>query len=318
MHPAHRLFEIADSPLPAPSLTIQERLGYDIATKLLIIHADDFGLCQSENAGHVASLEGGSVTSTSLMVPCPWFPEAADYAKAHPDADVGVHLTLTSEWKYYRWRPVLPAGEVPSLVDEQGFLYNSVELLGQHAAVEDVEKELRAQIARAAQFGVVPTHLDSHMFALLSKPDFLAVYLRLSREFNLPILLNREAVQQLAGYDIGPYLTEPDVVVDQLYSAGPENYAAGMAQFYARTLHSVPPGLSEIILHPAFDNAEMQAITVEHPHWGATWRQQDLDFFTSAECQTILKQEQIRCITWREVRDKLYNPSGYFTRTNFR
>ena len=310
MHPAHRLFDIIAPPPPASWPTIQERLGYDKATKLLIIHADDFGLSQSENAGHIASLEGGAVTSTSLMVPCPWFPEAAAYANAHPNADVGVHLTLTSEWKYYRWRPVLPASEVPSLVDEQGFLYKSIELLGQYAAVPDIEKELRAQIARAAQFGVAPTHLDSHMFALLSKPDFLEVYLRLSREFGLPILLNHAAVRQLADYDISPYLTERDVVVEQLYFAEPENYAAGMAGFYARTLHSVSPGLSELILHPAYDNAEMQAITVEHPNWGATWRQHDLDFFTSAECRTLLESREIQCITWRELRDKLRLPSA--------
>ena len=284
---------------------ILERLGYSETTKLLIIHADDFGLAQSENAATIVALEQGSVNSGSIMVPCAWFPESAAYAKAHPDADLGIHLTLTSEWKYYRWRPVLPAHEVPSLVDDQGFLYGSVEKLGQYATLQDIEKELYAQIERGIQFGIAPTHLDAHMFSLVSKPEFLAIYLKLSRAFNLPILLNRAFIQAAFQYDISPYLTEQDVLIDHFYSADPRNYEAGMIDFYARTLQNLQPGLSEIITHPAYDNAEMQAITVEHPYWASDWRQYDFDFFTSDACHKILEQQQIQLITWREIRDKL-------------
>ena len=284
------------------SLSFQERLGYEKTTKLLIIHADDFGLAQSENAATHMSLERGSINSSSIMVPCAWFPESAAYAKAHPTADIGIHLTLTSEWKYYRWRPVLPASEVPSLVDEQGFLYDSVEKLSQNATLQDIENEVRAQIARGSQFGINPTHLDSHMFSLVAKPEFLLLYLTLSREFNLPVLLNREFVQRTANYDISPYLTDQDIVVDYLYSAEPENYKGGLTEFYTQTLLNLQPGLTEIITHPAYDNAEMQAITVEHPYWAADWRQYDFDFFTSTICREILRDEQIQLITWREIR----------------
>lgn len=290
------------------SLNLSARLGYPVTTKLLIIHADDFGLAQSENAATILALEQGMINSSSIMVPCAWFPESAAYAKAHPTADIGIHLTLTSEWKYYRWRPILPAQEVPSLVDEQGFLYESVEKLGQYATVADVEKELRAQIARGLLFGITPTHFDAHMFSLAARPEFLSIYLKLSREFKLPILLNRDFIQTNFQFDINPYLTDQDVVVDYLYSAEPENYEAGMLDFYAQTLQNLQPGLSEILLHPAYNNAEMQAITVEHPYWAADWRQYDFDFFTSAACQEILQNQQIQLITWREIRDKLSEP----------
>lgn len=286
-------------------MSLPERLGYSRTTKLLILHADDFGLAQSENAATITALEQSSINSTSIMVPCAWFPESAAYAKRHPAADIGIHLTLTSEWKYYRWRPVLPAHEVPSLVDEQGFLHGSVEELSRYATVEDVEKELRAQVERGIQFGIAPTHLDSHMFSLVAKPEFLMVYLKLSRAYKLPLLLNRAFIQRTAHYDIGPYLTDQDVLVDYLYSAEPADYEAGMLNFYRQTLQNLQPGLSEILLHPAYNNVEMQAITIEHPYWAADWRQYDFDFFTSAACREILQKEQIQLITWAEIRGKV-------------
>ncbi|WP_420147565.1 polysaccharide deacetylase family protein [Spirosoma sp.] len=288
------------------STNLVERLGYAKTQKLLIIHADDFGLAQSENAATITTLETGSVNSASIMVPCAWFPESAAHAKARPNADIGIHLTLTSEWKHYRWRPILAAHEVPSLVDEQGFMHDSVANLIRYATVEDIEKELRAQIERGIQFGITPSHLDSHMFSLVAKPQFLTVYLMLSREYKLPLLLNQDFIRRTVGYDIHPYITSQDVLVDHLYSAEPNDYEAGMLAFYKQTLQNLSPGLSEIILHPAYNNSEMQAITTEHPYWAADWRQYDFDFFTSAECAEIIQKEQIQLITWREIREKLF------------
>ena len=290
---------------PASYQSIAERLGYSLQAKLLIIHADDFGLAQSENAATIAGLEQGAINSSSIMVPCPWFPDSAAYARTQPTTDLGVHLTLTSEWQYYRWRPVLPAREVPSLVDEQGFLHESVEKLIQNATAQDIEKELRAQIERGAQFGLAPTHLDSHMFSLVAKPDFLQVYLELSRTYKLPILLNQAFIQRTARYDISPYVTDADILVDQLYSAEPADYEDGLPNFYAHTLENLQPGLSVILVHPAYDNAEMQAITVNHPFWAADWRQHDFDFFASNHGRDLLQTNQIQLITWREIRDKL-------------
>ncbi len=148
------------------NITIQERLGYPRSAKLLIIHADDLGLSHSENQASIACFEKGVVNSGSVMVPCPWFPEIAAYSVAHPQLDLGLHLTLTSEWKPYRWGPVLPRTDVPSLIDSGGFLSNNCQVVAE-AKLEEVEKELRAQVDRAKQFGIDPTHFDIHMNSLL-------------------------------------------------------------------------------------------------------------------------------------------------------
>src|SRR6478736_2913140 len=150
----------------AGSQTLAERLGYPPGTKLIIVHADDLGETHAVNAAAIKSLEAGSVNSASLMVPCPWFPEIADYAKTHPSGDFGLHLTLTSERVYYRWGPVAPADKVPSLLDKDGYFHHDWEH-NQHVNAQDAEVELRAQIERASAMGVRPTHLDSHQYRLI-------------------------------------------------------------------------------------------------------------------------------------------------------
>src|SRR6516225_6384537 len=140
-------------PARAFAQTLVERLGYPPGTKLLVVHADDLGETHSVNAAAINALQGGTINSASLMVPCPWFPEIADYAKSHPGADFGLHLTLTSERVYYRWGPVAPADKLPSLVDETGYLYHDWEH-HEHVNPRDVEVELRAQIERALAMGV--------------------------------------------------------------------------------------------------------------------------------------------------------------------
>ena len=132
--------------------TLVERLGYAPGTKLLIVHADDLGETHAVNAAAIKALQGGTINSASLMVPCPWFPEIADYAKSHPDADFGLHLTLTSERVYYRWGPVAPVDRVPSLVDKNGYLHHDWNE-GEHIDAKEVEIELRAQIERALADG---------------------------------------------------------------------------------------------------------------------------------------------------------------------
>ncbi len=141
----------------AQQQTIQERLGYSKDTKLLIIHADDLGVSHSENMASIHVMEKGVVNSASIMVPCPWFPEIAAYAKAHPEADLGLHLTLTSEWKVYKWRPVTPHDQVSSLLDAQGYLNETTVSFAKNAKVQEVEKELKGQVERAIQFGINPT-----------------------------------------------------------------------------------------------------------------------------------------------------------------
>src|SRR5713101_6864928 len=141
--------------------SLAEQLGYALNTKLLVVHADDLGLTHSVNAASINALESGAINSASIMVPCPWFPEVADYAKSHPELDFGLHLTLTSERVYYRWGPVASKARVPSLVDENGYFHHDWTASTKINPAE-VELELRAQIDRAYAMGVRPTHLDSH------------------------------------------------------------------------------------------------------------------------------------------------------------
>src|SRR3954471_8186074 len=151
------------SPITISAQTLGDRLGYPPGTKLIIVHADDLGETHAVNAAAIKALEGGTVNSASLMVPCPWFPEIADYAKSHPSADFGLHLTITSERVYSRWGSVAPADKVPSLLDENGYFHHDWEN-NPHIQAKEVEIELRAQVERALAMGVRPTHLDSHQY----------------------------------------------------------------------------------------------------------------------------------------------------------
>src|ERR1700677_436022 len=172
--------------------TLAERLGYPPGTKLIVVHADDLGETHSVNAAAIKALQGGAINSASLMVPCPWFPEIADYAKSHPDADFGLHLTLTSERVYYRWGPVAPADKVPSLVDQNGYFHHEWKE-GEHIDAKEVEIELRAQIERALAMGVRPTHLDSHQYRLImTNKELFEVFVRLAHEYKLPFFVTRD------------------------------------------------------------------------------------------------------------------------------
>src|SRR5271166_448272 len=157
---------LAASTLPAQVKTVAERLGYPADSKLLIMHADDLAVAHSVDAASFDALDQNAVTSASIMVPCPWLTEVAAYAKAHPEADLGLHLTLTSEWKTYRWGPVAPKDQVPSLLDPDGYFYADAFPAASHAKPEEAEREIRAQIDLAMKMGIHPTHLDMHMGTL--------------------------------------------------------------------------------------------------------------------------------------------------------
>src|SRR6266513_5657279 len=174
------------SSLPAQIRTVAERLGYPRDAKLLILHADDLGFAHSANAASFDALDKGTISSASIMIPTPWITEVAAYARAHPDADLGLHLTLTSEWETYRWGPTASRDAVPSLLDPDGTLPNEDSIVARRANAADVERELRAQIDRALALGIRPTHVDSHMGALFTTPALLAAYVKVAHDYHLP------------------------------------------------------------------------------------------------------------------------------------
>lgn len=287
------------------SLTLQEKLGYPKNTKLLILHADDLGVAHTVNDASILSMTKGMVSSGSIMVPCPWFPEIAAYARANPKADLGLHLTLTSEWKYFKWGPVSSKSDVPGLVNKNGFLYAEVDSVYRSAKVEEVERELRAQIQKAIQFGIDVTHFDSHMAACFGNAEYLKVLIKLGREFKVPVLLNKTGPRSVSDTNLEGFITDKDVQLDHVYTANPDDFKNGMENFYTKIFKSLEPGLSIILLHAGYDNIELQAMMIDHPDWGSAWRQADLNFFTSERCRKMLQEQNIRVITWREVRDKL-------------
>ncbi len=284
--------------------SIQEKLGYPKNAKLVIIHADDLGVSHSENSASIAAMEKGSVSSASIMIPCPWLSEIAAYAQSKTRADLGLHITLTSEWKYYKWGPVSPQAKVPGLVNKNGFFYSSVDSVLQYATAAEVEEEIRNQIKRAFQFGIQPTHLDAHMGAVLSRPDFLKAYIKVGHDFRIPVFLPRQLETALK-IKLDSMITDKDVIVEHILGASPEDFKRGMKNFYTKEIKNIKPGLTYLIIHTAYDDAEMKAITIDHDAWGAAWRQQDFNFFSSIECAKLLKQNNIYVITWKEIRDKI-------------
>jgi predicted glycoside hydrolase/deacetylase ChbG (UPF0249 family) len=279
--------------------TLAERLGYAPDAKLVIIHADDLGMTHSVNAASIKGLESGLVTSASIMVPCPWFPEMADYAKAHPDADFGLHLTLTSERVFYRWGPVAARDKVPSLLDSNGyFQLNWTETTRIDA--KEVELELRAQIDRAIAMGVRPTHLDSHQYRLFQNgKEIFESALRVAHDYKLPVFVVRD------WFADRPYLeaslSRDDLVVDHTVTIDPAVRPEKWADFYTTALKNLQPGVTVFIIHLAFDDKEMRAATRERDTWGAAWRQRDFDFFTSKEFRALLREQNIKLVTWREL-----------------
>lgn len=276
-----------------------ERLGYAADAKLLIIHADDLAVAHSEDAASFDALDKNAATSASIMVPCPWLTEVAAYAKAHPDADLGLHLTLTSEWKTYRWGSVESKDKVASLFDSSGYLWPDTPFAAQSVKADDVERELRAQVERAMAAGIHPTHLDSHMGALFSRPDLFAVYVKVAREYKLPFLAVRSAS---ATAPFLSQLTDKDVVLDSVIIAGPQIPARDWKKFYTSAIQNLKPGLTELIVHLAHDDAEMQAITVDHPDYGAAWRQRDYGVITSPEFKKTLDENHIILIKWKDLK----------------
>jgi predicted glycoside hydrolase/deacetylase ChbG (UPF0249 family) len=286
-------------PVRVFSQTLVERLGYPPGTKLLVVHADDLGETHSVNAAAIEALQGGTINSASLMVPCPWFPEIADYAKSHPDADFGLHLTLTSERVYYRWGPVAPADKVPSLVDQNGYFHHEWKE-GEHINAKEVEVELRAQIERALAMGVRPTHLDSHQYRLIMNgKELFDTMLRVAHEYKLPVFVTRD------WFADHPYLqaslAPSDVVLDHTVTIEPEIPPEKWAAFYLTALKNLKPGVTEFVIHPGFDDDELRAATRERSTWGSAWRQRDYDFFTSDQFREVLAQQNIKLITWREL-----------------
>lgn len=292
------------STLPAQMKTIAERLGYPADAKLLILHADDLGAAHSVDAASFDALDKGAVSSASIMMPTPWVTEVAAYAKAHPSADLGLHLTLTSEWETYRWGSVESKDKVLSLLDSTGTFPSEDGPVATRAKPDEVEREIRAQIERALALGIHPTHVDSHMGALFTTPALAATYVKVARDYHLPFLAvrgNPPGAPQAA-------LMANDVALDAVVIAGPQIPRDQWKKFYLDAIANLKPGLTEMIVHLGHDDAELQAVTVNHEPYGSAWRQRDYDVVTSPEFRRALQDHHVILVTWKQLQKAAHQP----------
>lgn len=263
--------------------------------RFLIIHADDTGMAHSVNRATFEALERGWITSASILVPCPWFPEVVRFARAHPEADLGIHLALNSEWTTLRWAPILGRDKVPSLLDEDGYLPLVEPMVVAKARPPEAEAELRAQIEKARSAGINLSHLDTHMGTLLRSAGLVDVYRRLGRDYGLPILANRGEAAE------GIQVPAEEAPVDEVLGVGPGIPASEWRAAYEKMLAPLGPGVYQLIVHLAYDDDEMRGATWDHPDWGAAWRQADFDLVRDPGFQRFLKDQGFVLIGWKDV-----------------
>jgi predicted glycoside hydrolase/deacetylase ChbG (UPF0249 family) len=289
------------STLHAQTRSIAERLGHPRDAKLLILHADDLGVAHSENAASFDALLKGGINSASIMVPTPWVTEVARWSQANPTADLGLHLVMTSEWDTYRWGSVAPNDKVPSLHDADGTMPKETRTVATRAKQDEVERELRAQIDRAYAIGLKPTHVDSHMGALFNTPELFSTYVKVARSYRLPFLAFIGAPRPGGQTVLQPSDIFPDTVI-----VADNVPAERWKQFYLDAVKNLKPGLSEILFHLGYDDAELKAVTVNHEAYGSAWRQRDHDLVSSAEWKQALKDNKVVLVTWRDIQKAMY------------
>jgi len=267
-------------------------LGYPVDARLLIINADDFGMCNAINEAIFRTLREGVLRSTSLMVPCPWALHAMHFLADHPEFPFGVHLTVIGDADDYRWGPVTSKEKVSSLVDKAGYFYSfehMPEFLSQ-VRLDQLEAEFRAQIESVLAAGLKPTHLDWHSLRIGARADILEMMFRLAKEYGLALrVVGRSLIEKLQNQGF------PTNDFDFLDSSSldPVNKSAR----YAQLLHKLPAGLTEWAVHPGLDNFELLAIEPDGNHF----RQTDFDFLMSQEAKDIVKEEGIILFDYRAI-----------------
>ncbi|NIA13874.1 MAG: ChbG/HpnK family deacetylase [Nitrospiraceae bacterium] len=293
----------------ANAQTYAERLGWGALDRVVIFHVDDVGMCHGANMGAIEAMTDGVATSASVMFPCSWVSGLAVELESHPGLDVGIHLTLTSEWLRYRWGPLAGKNQVPNLVDPHGCLWPTVEEVITHANAIDVEKEVRAQIERCLAVGITPTHLDSHMGTLFATSDFRQVFLDVGVELGIPILAPGGHLQHVLvenghladaaielsqqAWDAG--LPAIDDLCTGLSSSDPAVTKANVINF----LDTMLPGITEVILHCTRPSGNFPNISAS----GAS-RLADTLAMIDPDVRQFIEDEGIILTTWRELKER--------------
>ena len=267
-------------------------LGYPADARLLIVNADDFGMCQAVNEAVIAALPAGLLRSATLMVPCPWSRQAMRLLAEHPELPFGVHLTAISDWADYRWGPVTPREKVPSLIRADGSFYNFDQMRHFLAQVDlgQLEMEFRAQIEAVLDFGLRPTHLDWHCLRLDGWDAVSEVMLGLAREYGLAMrVVVRPQIARVRSLGLPAN--------DSGFLDSYQLDLTGKQAHYVELLRRLPPGLSEWAVHPGFNYPELLAIESEGHHM----RQSDFDFLVSQQARDVIEEEGIILLDYRPL-----------------
>jgi chitin disaccharide deacetylase len=273
-------------------VNLAQRLGYPADAKLVIMNADDLGSCHSANVGVYECLATGTVTSATLMVPCPWAREASSRYRGE---DVGVHLTVNAEYELYRWGPITHA---PSLLGGDGGFPRTVEDVWDHADLDEVRRECRAQIERAILWGFDVSHLDAHMGTLQLRPEFFDVYLELALDFGLPLRMVSAKAERYVGFPARAVAAEAGAVFTDHLRTVPGG--VGTRPVLEKDLATLRPGVTEFYLHPAVDSAELQSLATED--WAA--RVDDYDIICKEDwVRQALDEAGATLIGYRALRE---------------
>lgn len=280
--------------------TYGERLGWGPKDRVLIIHCDDVGMSMANNNGAREAVEYGLVTSVSVMMPCPWVPGWLAYMKEHPDVDTGLHLTLTSEYDYYRWTPLAGKNQVPGLADEQGCLPDNVRLVKEHATPDEVEMEIRAQLDRAQTMGLPVTHMDSHMGTLF-EPEYIERYAKVGIEKQIPILMVPRAGEVAEKVWAGG-LPVLDYVHSDSYNWKTTDIDEKVG-LYVDAIRNLKPGITYMILHCTKPDDTIGVINGNRDFLYG-------DYYAMIDARTkkAIEEEGIILTTWKELkarRDKV-------------
>lgn len=291
----------------ASAKSFGERLGWRADQVVVILHVDDVGMSHSSNLGAIEATEHGVATSFAVMMPCPWVPEIAKYLTAHPDADAGLHLTLTSEWGPYRWGPVAGKAQVPGLVDPEGCLWRSVAGVVAKASPDEIEREIRAQVDRAETLGLPMTHIDSHMGTLFARPDYFERFARVGIEKRIPILAvgghatytkqeNPEATGELQVWV--PKIWNAGLpILDDLHTSSYSWKPAEKTEKLLALLADLKPGITEILFHASRPTEDFPIIT-----GSSESRHADLKALLDPRVNRLIRDRGIVLTTWRELK----------------
>jgi predicted glycoside hydrolase/deacetylase ChbG (UPF0249 family) len=285
-----------------------KRLGFAERDRVAIIHADDIGMSHASYAAFTDLWRTGIVSSGAVMVPCPWFAKVATYCRANTNVDLGVHLTLTSEWDGYRWGPLSTRDRASGMIDGEGYFFRSTRQLWANAPSEVIAAELQAQIDTARAAGMQPTHLDTHMGALLYNTALAPMYAQIALNNRLPAMIPRRDATKLAGAAavandvvvaaermISEFDEQGVVMVDQVVGMPLEKPEHRLKQVYA-AIDALPAGITHFIIHPSHDTPEARAISPDLPS-----RIGDYETFMDECVREKLKQAGVQVIGYRHL-----------------